>query len=129
MDRVLNFKKGDKCIVAIEEHSNASRHKDMSIDNINDWTYEGVVIASGKKYITVEFNNETSKFEVDNDYRKKVNYGSNDYKLFKDIQGVKDERELDSLIWSIRMCFDRMNKSNTKLTLDQLRRISNIISE
>lgn len=52
----MSYKKGDKVIVAIVGRSNASRYRDMNIKNINEWTFEGEVISSGKKYVTVEFN-------------------------------------------------------------------------
>lgn len=126
-DRILNLKKGDKCIVAIEPMSNASRRVDMSLDNIDEWTYEGDVISVGRKYITVKFGWETGKFEIDNNYLKKVSYGSNDHLLYKDIQEVKDEREAKNIEMSLRDIFDRY--SGTNLTLDQLRRIKNIIEE
>ena len=75
-------KKGDKVIVAIEKGSNEARRMDMSVANIDNWTYEGTVISSGSKYITVEFNKDTLKFVVEDDYRNQWTRGGADYKLY-----------------------------------------------
>lgn len=68
MNRVLNFKKDDKCIVAIERGSNMSRHRDMSLSNIDDWIAEGIVTIISKKYITVDCKFGNIKFVIDNCY-------------------------------------------------------------
>lgn len=130
MSRVLNLKKGDHCIVAIEPCSNASRRVDMSVKNIDNWTFTGTVICVSKKYITVEFNSEVSKFEIDNDYRKKVPYGTNDHKLYINKHEVYVERKKQELIHSI-FGFNRTSMSPrvTNLTLDQLERIESILNE
>lgn len=129
MKRVLNLKKGDKCIVAIEKNSNASRNKDMSLKNIENWTYEGEVISVGRKYITVNFGEyNTGKFEIDNNYRKKVACGTNDYILYQNIKQIKDEIECVELTAKIRGVF-QYNYNAEGLTLDQLRKISDILDE
>ena len=130
MDRILHFKKGDTCIVAIEPCSNASRRTDMSINNIANWTYEGEVITVSKKYITVKFNYETAKFEVDNDYRKKVSCGSNDHKLYASIDEVYTERKKKELISAI-FGYNSITlpEKISNLTLEQVERIETIINE
>lgn len=128
MDRVLNFKKGDKCIVAIQQHSNAARRVNMNLSNINNWTYEGEVITVSKKYITVKFNYETAKFDVNNNYLKKVSYGSNDHKLYTSINEVYTERKKEQLISKI-FGYNSITLPTkiSNLTLEQLERIESII--
>ena len=127
MDRVLNLKKGDKCIVAIEKCSNASRYVDMSLENIDNWTYEGTVVTVGRKYITVGFNGWEDKFTIDDDYRQKYTCGGADYKLYKDKQEVIDTIKRNILLYNL-FGSHRPAKINN-LTLDQLKRINAIIEE
>ena len=56
MNRVLNLKKGDKCCVAVEKNSNVARYYNMSMENIDEWTFSGEVTTVSKKYITVNLN-------------------------------------------------------------------------
>lgn len=125
MERILDLKKGDKCVVAIEEHSNASRHVDMSMENIDNWTYEGEVLLVTKKYITVKFKTDIAKFEIENNYRKKVTRGTCDHELNKDIQELKDIKEAKNLTYKIFGVTPRYND----LSLDKLKRIYDIINE
>lgn len=130
MDRKLNLKKGDKCIVAIEENSNASRGMDMSLDNIDNWTYEGEVISSGSKYITVKFGrwNGIEKFVIEDNYRRKYDYGTADYELYISKEEIVEKRELEDTYHWIKMKFDSY-KNNGKYSLNQLKRIKSILEE
>ena len=88
MERVLNLKKGDKCCVAIIKGSNASRYKDMSLENIDNWTYEAEVTIINKKYITVKFGVNEEKFVIEDDYRNKYSCGGADWQLFNSKEEV-----------------------------------------
>lgn len=129
MERALNLKKGDKCIVAIERGSNASRYYDMHLNNIDEWTFEGIVKSAGKKYITVEFKNDTRKFCIEDNYREQYRVGGADYCLYKNKEEVfntiKRENLLNELFGS---SFNRSARVKN-LTLDQLERINAIIEE
>ncbi|MEG2289552.1 MAG: hypothetical protein RSC24_06255 [Clostridium sp.] len=127
MNRKLNLKKGDKCIVATEKMSNVSRRLDMGIRDIKNWTYEGEVISAGRKYITVKFGLKEEKFVVDDDYRQKWTCGGADYKLYQSIQEVYEEREIEELNMIIKGKFNMFGNPN--YSLDQLRRIKAILDE
>ena len=121
MDRKLNFKKGDKCIIAVEPGSNLARYfGNLTLDNIDEWTKEGEITSVGRKYITI---NNGKKFDITNDYREKWDRGGGNYKLYKNLQEVKDEYETKRLSWKI------FNKADCNLTLDQLKRIYAIMQE
>lgn len=126
MRRVLDFKKGDKCIVAIIQHSNASRHKDMSLNNIDKWTYKGEVITIGRKYITVKFNGIIMKFDPTFDYSEHSNYSA-DYKLYKDLQEVEDGELKENIVRKIQTEFSGYGEYKGDLTLEQLKIINDII--
>lgn len=130
MERKLNLKKGDKCIVAIEENSNASRSMDMSLDNIEKWTYKGEVVSVGRKYITVKFGrwNETEKFVIEDNYRRKYDCGTADYELYLSKEEIIEKRESEDIYYWIKCKFDSY-KNNGKYSLDQLKRIKKIIEE
>ena len=127
MGRKLNIKKGDKVIIAIINGSNASRYRDMSLENIDDWTKEVTVTIANKKYITVDYGN--MKFIVDEDYIQKVGCGGSDYKLYLSKQDVYNEIKRESMLNDLFGArFYRSNKVNN-LTLNQLERINDIINE
>ena len=127
MERKLNLKKGDKCIVAIEPMSNAARRVDMSLNNIDNWTYEGEVVSIGRKYITVSWGCNKSKFCINSDYREHYISGGSDYKLFKNIQEVYDEREAERLNDDIKNMLGSYGKP--VFSLDKLRKIKKILDE
>ena len=121
MDRELNFKKGDKCIIAVEQGSNLARYfGNLTLDNIDEWTKEGEITSVGRKYITI---NNGKKFDITNDCREKWDRGGANYKLYNNLQEVKNEYEAKRLSLKI---FDKVN---CNLTLDQLKRIEAIIEE
>lgn len=121
----MDYKKGDKVIVAIVKSSNASRYRDMNIKNIKEWTFEGEVVSSGKKYVTVEFKYGIEKFEVDNDYLQKYIRGGADYKLYHSLEDVKNEYEEEEIYDYLRSKFSLW--SNRYLSLDTLRKIKDLI--
>lgn len=121
----MEYKKGDEVIVAIIKGSNASRYKNMSIENIKEWTYNGEVVSSGRKYVTVKFGYHVEKFEVENNYLQKYTCGGADYKLYKSIEDILCEREQEELYDYLRSKFSMW--SNPNISLDALRQIRNLI--
>lgn len=131
MDRKLNLKKGDKCIMAVVPMSNFSRGMDLSLKNIDNWTYEGEVVSVTKKYITILSGGNNIKFEVDNNYYEKVNRGGSNFKLYENLEDIRMETEKKELFSKIESAFSSscLYNKTEKFTLDQLRRINDIINE
>lgn len=105
MERLKNFKKGDSVVVAIEPSSNASRRVNMSIENINNWTYQGIVKSAGRKYITVEFKRGTMQFVIDDKFRNKYTYGGADYRLYPTLEDVYNKFKSEQLYDKIKRKF------------------------
>ncbi|MEG1310498.1 MAG: hypothetical protein RR942_06455 [Romboutsia sp.] len=127
MERKLNLKKGDKCIVAIMPRSNAARHVNMSLENINNWTCECEVISVGRKYIEVKYgNNSTMQFDMTNNYWEKSIY-SPDYVLYENLEEIVEKEKREDLHYKIKRAFEGYRE--IKYTLDQLIRINNILEE
>lgn len=131
MNRKLNLKKGDKCIMAVVPMSNFSRGMDLSLRNIDNWTYEGEVVSITKKYITIISRGDNIKFEVNNNYYEKVNCGGSNFKLYENLEDVKIETEKKELFQKIESAFSSsyLYNKTEKFSLDQLRRINDIINE
>ena len=130
MERVLNLKKGDKCCVAIIKGSNASRYENMSLENIDNWTYDGEVVAVSKKYITVKFNdNSVEKFVIEDDYRNKYSCGGADWQLFNSKEEVIYNEKRENLLYNLFGLKCNRSKKINNLTLNQLERIQAIIEE
>lgn len=127
MNRVLNLRKGDKCIVAREWTGKTVRNGFTRLDNVEEWTWEVEVITVSKKYITVDFKGRKEKFEIEFDYQQKVNYGSSDYKLYMTREEVLDRIKANQLHSNIKSKFEGFG--NTKYTLDQLERVMAILNE
>jgi hypothetical protein len=131
MDRKLDLKVGQKVAVKIEEHSNASRHVDMNLDNIDKWCFDGEVTKIGKKYITVSFKggyNPVEQFIVDEDYSQKVKAGGSNYRLYSSKEEVIREYKSEKLYTSIRNNFNDFDNNN-KFSLEQLEKIMDIINK
>ncbi|MBD1379155.1 hypothetical protein IC621_02830 [Bacillus sp. IB182487] len=80
----------------------------------------------GRKYIQVSFGGfQTYKYYKDS--LEQVSDYAADFYLYLSKQEILDEQEISNLVSEIRSKFDRWGSVN--LTLDQLRRISKIISE
>lgn len=125
MSRNLNLKKGDKVVVAFRKRSLITRvtSMDMSIENIDNWTYEGIVKSVGERFVVVTFNNRDLQFVIDYDYQEK-HYNS-EFKLYLTKQEVIDEMLLEEYFEKIKMKFNYsfINKYNIR----QLTRILNIL--
>lgn len=126
MDRKLNLKKGDKCIMAMTSSNYMSRNIQMSLDNVKAWTTEVEVVSVGRKYITVKEGRFEYKFDITNNYREKSEYSPN-YILYNDIQEIHDERESENINDYIRDKIGQYGKP--RISLEQLRRIKDIIDE
>lgn len=127
MSRILNLKKGDKCIVAREWTGRTVREGFTRLDNVEKWTWEVEVISVSKKYITVDFNGTKEKFDIDFDYQQKVNRGESNYKLYTTREEVLNRIKANQLHGEIKSKFSEFG--DTKYTLDQLERIMTIINE
>jgi len=128
MDRKLDLKVGQKVVVTIIKRSNASRHKDMSLENIDNWCFDGEVTKIGRKYITVKWDKwSEEQFSIENDYNNKTDY-SCDYKLYLNKEEIIKERKADELYNEIKTHFSGWG-GNENFSLDQLERIINIINE
>jgi len=91
---------------------------------------EKVVLKKGRKYFYVGNTGETEtrrmfKFSLE-DMREVTEY-SPDWELYLSKQEIIDKEEKKKLMFDIRSVFDRW--STADLTLDQLRRVHEIISE
>lgn len=122
------FKKGDEVVVAIEERSNAARGKDLSLSNIDKWTYNGIVTSVGRKYITVKLGKSwEEKFVIENDYLQKWEYGSADYKLYRNIDDILNRRKSQELYNIVKRKFN--SYANPGMSIEQLEQILNILDK
>lgn len=135
MDRVLNFKKGDKCIIA-DDGCNIGRrkgYKARTLKNLNEWTVEGVITSVGRKYIKARPINRNYEitFSIEDDYREKYTYGCGDYILYKSIEDVKETIEFETHMSYLKSIFGSYLYTNmsSKITLNKVRRIIDIINE
>jgi hypothetical protein len=78
----------------------------------------------GRKYFEVE-EIPNIKFQIEN-LRQVTNY-TPDWKVYFSKQEILDEQEYDELFTELRKIFSERNK--TDLTLEQLRKIKEIVSE
>jgi hypothetical protein len=97
--------------------------------NRNDTYVEEYVVGSiGRKYFDVHKDGNKSwtiKFRLDG-LRQHTDY-SPDWKLYFSMQEILDEEEFKKLSGKLRVKFGQYGKID--LTLDQLRRISQIVNE
>jgi|GEM_PF-1900750 len=129
MSRNLKLTVGQKVAVKIEDNSNASRYVDMSLENMDKWCFEGEVTKVGRKYITVKFMTyKEEQFSIEDNYRQKYTWGGADYKLYLSKEEAIEEIEAEIFYRQVKYEFDSY-KNNSKFTLDQLKRIKNIIKE
>ena len=89
---------------------------------------EEIILKVGRKYFEVwDGENEWSATKFHLDSLRQVTDYSPDYQLYFSKQELLDEQEANDLTKSIRRTFG--NYGETKLTLDQLRRIHTITQE
>jgi hypothetical protein len=118
------FQKGQ--VVACKHSGNKARYSE-------DYTL-GKVVAVSKKYITVSFNeNGTNGFKFileesfERDYLLQKSNTVGNYELFPSEQAYLEYEEKKNKIAEIESAFPRFGDS--KLTVDQVRRIHDIIKE
>lgn len=122
----MNIKVGDEVCRAVLRGSNASRHYNLNISNIDEWTEIVKVAKVTKKYITLENGEIYSK---ENDFREYITKGCSDYKLFLNKQECYDHYLKEALLSDIRSFFDYFNQRNKNLSLSELKEINNIIEK
>lgn len=131
MNRKLNIVAGQEIALKIEMTSSKARGIIMTLDNIKDWIFEGVVTKVTKKQVYVSMkigeciNSEI--FVIDDNYKQKYTFGGANYKLYLSKEDVIEEFKANELYNSIRNDFE--NFENENLSLEQLQRIKSIINE
>lgn len=86
---------------------------------------ESKIATIGHKFFTLE--DSRSKFSILEMRRYDSQFNQNEYRVYTSIQEIEDEREKGELIGFLHTMFSGNNRS--KLSLDQLRRIKQIIDE
>lgn len=130
MSRVLNLKLGQEVAVRIKDFSNARQRlgRRLTLENIDDWCFTGVVTKITKKYITVEYATGTDKtqFSIEDDYNERYKTGGSDYQLYESKEDIITELKVNELRSSLK---DMINNSDNQYTLDQLERVMSILNE
>lgn len=129
MDRLADLKVGDKVI--IRYINDAIRYiKDRSINNIAEWTRKEPceVTKITKKYVTVKFTDTwEEKFDREFDYVQKVNRGSANYKLYRNLEEIILEEQANDLYYKVKKTFfDSWNRPD-EMTLEKLERVAQIL--
>lgn len=122
----MKIKVGNKVCRSVLRGSNASRHYELNLSNMDEWTKIVKVAKVTKKYITLE-NGEV--YSIENDYREYVTKGCPDYKLFLNKQECYDYYLKEALLSDIRSFFDYSNQRNKNVSLLELKEINNIIEK
>ncbi|MBP1309120.1 hypothetical protein JOD82_002140 [Paenibacillus sp. 1182] len=98
-----------------------------SRDNKKEYI-EGVVTKLGRKYVTVKIGYSEYQFDLTNRLKQKTEYAQ-DYYLYETLEDLIDEKERDKLEAELASYFSSTYHFEGKLTLDQMQRIKEIISE
>lgn len=88
----------------------------------------GTVKKIGRKYIDVELEFSNHKFKIDSMYENRLlcrDNGYEEYTLYKNETAAKEYDEWKEL----KSWFYKLTTSSTNLSLDQLRRIKEIVEE
>lgn len=123
----LNFKKGDKCIIARIWNQRSICVGKTPLDNLERWTWEAEVITVSEKYTTVDFNGTQMKFVNEFDYIERVARGEGSYKLYTSRDELLNIIETDRLYDEVRKEFSSYH--NSKFTLEQLKQMLSIINK
>lgn len=89
---------------------------------------EGVVTKVGRKYVTVKIGFREYQFDLTDELRQKTDY-SQDYYLHETLEALLGEREKRILVAELNSFFSNTYNVKTKLTLEQMRRIKEIVNE
>lgn len=123
-----DFKIGQIVYLKIIEGSNAARYIDKP--NKEEWILEKEVTKIGRKYISVARVGDTrfgeEKFDIQNNFRHYYTVGGQDYELFISKKQILEHMESEELYDKIKSKFSNW-KNNGKFTLQQLKKISEII--
>lgn len=94
-----------------------------------DSIIEATVKSIGSKYITVIENNRNveRKFEIDNDFREYNNGYSAEYQLYINKKQIEEEIEAKEIGKLIKSQFENSWSNETKLSIEKLRKIKEII--
>ena len=117
------IKVGSKCYLKAQGNEER-RHKGKPFE---EWIYEAEIIKVGRKYFTVKCGVWDRKYRTD-DLTEVTNYCS-DWAFYFSKQDILDEMEIEKLEFFIKNRFSGYGKNPSKLTLEQLKRIYNIINE
>lgn len=117
------LKVGNKCYLKAQGNEER-KHRGRPFE---EWIYEAEIVKVGRKYFTVSRNGYETKYSIE-DFSEVTNYCS-DWAFYFSKQDIIDEMEIGRLESIIRDRFSRYGKNSSKLTLEQLRRINDIISE
>lgn len=118
-----DFKRGQTVFLVIREHSNAER-RIADKNKVDSYIIRGEVKSVGTRYITVFAGCETVKFDIDS-FIEVTDYGGANYTLHLTRKEAYDKR-LGLCLF--RKCHDAFSFQNQKYTVDQLRRILEIIA-
>ena len=117
------IKVGAKCY--LKAQGNEERyHRGKPME---EWIYEAEIIKVGRKYFTVKKDCSEIKYNID-DLTEVTDYCS-DWEFHFDKQEILDEMEIKKLEWDIKIKFSGYGFNSSKLSLEQLRRIMDIINE
>jgi hypothetical protein len=126
MNRKFDLKVNQVVFVKIEKGSNAARRMDMTLDNIDEWCFSGIVSKVGKKYMAIDIENiGLEQFSIEDDYKQKYTRGGADYKLYLTKEDAIEEVERDILYSNISREFSGYEN---KFSVGQLRKINDIIN-
>jgi len=106
-------------VLYLKPINNASRRGDGEIK-------ETYITKIGKKYIIV--HGHYGRYFIDSLLQDAGQYSSN-YQAYTTRQQIEEEREMQTLRDKLRKYFDGVWGESRKLTLQQLRKVDNIISE
>ncbi|GAV11344.1 hypothetical protein [Paenibacillus sp. NAIST15-1] len=114
-----NFEVGKKVYLSLG--INKSRYS--SVDYV-----EGEVTKVGRKYVTVKIGITQYQFDLTDNLRQKTDYAE-DYYLYESLEELLDEKRREELARHLSVYFSGSYNIKNKLTLDQMQRIKDIISE
>lgn len=89
---------------------------------------EGEVTKVGRKYVTVKVGYRDYQFDLTDELRQKTDY-TQDYYLYESLEVLTDEKERYKLADDLNLYFSSSYSIKNKLSLDQMQRIKEIISE
>lgn len=117
------LKVGNKCYLKAQGNEER-RHRGRPVE---DWIREGEIVKVGRKHFTVKCEGWERKYHIE-DFTEVTDYCS-DWGFYFAKQDILEEMEIEKLEISIKSRFSGFGRNPSKLSLAQLRRISDIINE